>query len=366
MNNLSGVMGALTPPFRYVKPVVRDAVEFVQTDYPSLCLGAVALAFAALGTGSLLSSGIVDRPLSWLSGRKVCHVKPNETWKEKENRQERVFGALLFFTLSYLFASFASEKSCLVQRIRYRHAHHLSDRMKYVKDKLGADALKLDPKNPRPKVVWLVADASADGKGLLNPIYYEMNGGLNKVNTKANLRYEELSDCRQICSALKAAEGEAGKIDDLIISGHGTSSSIHWRQDSIFSDPKAGEELTSKNLKRYLPSSCFDSLKSDAKIFLQSCSTGANVRDGFAAKLSRISGREVVAAPKPVRMRISASNDGRILPKASDFSFVSGEWEAEPMRHFCPDGRFWDEKKGFLWGLVDILNWKGYFEPRSC
>jgi hypothetical protein len=172
----------------------------------------------------------------------------------------------------------------------------LDQREESVKRILGEESLKLDPDDPRPKLLYLVA--KNDFKGA-----FEVDDMLG-IGEKANLEtlskthdilYKVITSADEVCAEI-AKGSEIGELKSLIINAHGGPDTMDFSNDS---------ELQSLNGKLYatnrldaIPTTittyCFTGLSPDAEISLKSCSTGSTT-DGIAAAIARLSNRTVWA-----------------------------------------------------------------------
>lgn len=133
------------------------------------------------------------------------------------------------------------------------------------------------------EVLYLGASPDADYNGALDPsTSYSLPTCLDAIS---KLKYKTIHHPLQICEEIQSAS-ETGSVQDLVIGAHGSIRTMALSPTSIFKvfDP--------------LPANCFDGLAPTARIFLQSCSTGAHSlwRPNVAEWMSWISGKEVIAA----------------------------------------------------------------------
>ena len=166
-------------------------------------------------------------------------------------------------------------------------------REKNVEWLLGSDVLTVNEEDSRPKLLYLGVSQGADHNGFTSPL---LNSPiLAQLGSAYDLQYTEISRPGQICESIERAVGKGGvPLSGLWIKAHGTSNwiDLHHYSEPFFSDDLKG-----------LPKDCFHGLHPEATIVLDSCNTG-EADDGFAAQLSCVSERTVVASSKT--MTISA------------------------------------------------------------
>jgi hypothetical protein len=142
------------------------------------------------------------------------------------------------------------------------------------------------------EVLYLGASADTDYNGALDPSSpYSLPTCLDEIS---KLKYKIIRHPLQICEEIQSA-AKNSPVQDLVIGAHGSIRSMSLSPTSLF---KVFDQL---------PTNCFDGLASTARIFLQSCSTGAYSlwRPNVAEWISWISGREVIAPSAPISNRLA-------------------------------------------------------------
>lgn len=143
----------------------------------------------------------------------------------------------------------------------------------------------------KERVLYLAASAETDHNGAINPfLYLGFPNYFHAIvphclHKFSDVVYKTICHPLQICERIQSATKE-GPIQDLFIHAHGS--------------PYAMSLSTSSTFKVFdlLPQDCFDGLASKARIFLISCSTGADGlwQPNIAQWISWISNREVIAS----------------------------------------------------------------------
>lgn len=139
-----------------------------------------------------------------------------------------------------------------------------------------------------PDLLYLAASSEADHNGAFNPLRpSSLPRCLSEISA---LRYKVIQHPFQICEEIALA---GGSVKDLVIGGHGDEGAVTLSSTSSF------------QIFDVLPADCFAGLSNEARIFLDSCSTGKNSpwRPNVAEWLSAISGREVRAPAIDVKSK---------------------------------------------------------------
>jgi len=145
----------------------------------------------------------------------------------------------------------------------------------------------------KEQALYLAASAETDHNGAIDPFLYLGFPNFHTIvphclHKFSDVIYKTIRHPLQICERIQSAAKE-GPIQDLFISAHGA--------------PYAMSLSTSSTFKVFdlLPQDCFDGLASKARIFLISCSTGADGlwQPNIAQWISWISNREVIAPDIP-------------------------------------------------------------------
>jgi hypothetical protein len=177
---------------------------------------------------------------------------------------------------------------------------------------IGEHFLHLDPSDPRPKVLWLVA--SYDDNGALNP--RDNFEHLYRLHDLTDVKYQVIKHSEELCNAIQAAR-KVGNLQSVILNAHGSPFSIVLSlQHSI-------------SILQSLPQDCFAGMPEDAKIFLASCSGGSGlVPLNIAEWLAWESGKSVTAS------RGYTSSEGTLL------RFVNGSKVDIDFCHFTQRGSY--------------------------
>lgn len=234
---------------------------------------------------------------------------------------------------------------------------------------LGPEILRLDPKDPRPKLLFLLAEDDPNNSSAISKIYtkeqideqFENDDEVKQLRTQvregsdeagnimlakknleelllnqdfgiaasikfldvnSDVRFKIIKDPEELCTEIEAAS-KTGDLKSVILTGHGfdidneksyisiTSTSLLYSSypDLLSHLNMLTEELTP------LSERCFSKLAPDATIILNSCSSGKFLK-GIAGVLSRLS-KKIVYAPKgsPTANDLTFSQDVPPIPK---------------------------------------------------
>jgi hypothetical protein len=144
------------------------------------------------------------------------------------------------------------------------------------------------------EVLYLVGSSTADPDGAFDPIgqrgrfLYEIIAERTLamcLHQTTDLTYKVIEHPLQMCKEIALASSK-NPVQELVLGMHG------FRHEMVFNIP-----FSSFRVFDWLPSNCFDGLSRNARIFLQSCSTGGRSfwKPNMAEWMSWLSGREVVA-----------------------------------------------------------------------
>lgn len=159
----------------------------------------------------------------------------------------------------------------------------------------------------REKFLFLVAED--DHNGASNPS--NLASVLSRLAIKYDLKYSVISRPDQVCEVLKESSKKVGKIANIAIQGHGNTYGTHISGDNVWYNYFNSDRITSH---------CFDGLKSNGRILLLSCSTGAKLNgdpfDNAAYKIANLARRLVVAPTTnvaPALTDLLSSDQGQML-----------------------------------------------------
>jgi hypothetical protein len=159
----------------------------------------------------------------------------------------------------------------------------------------------------REKFLYLVAEE--DHNGASDPS--NLASVLSKLAIKYDLKYSVISNPDQVCNILKESSETVGKISNILIQGHGNKYGVHISGSNTWYNYFSFNKITHH---------CFDGLKSNGKILLMSCSTGAELNgdsfDNVAYKIANLARRLVVAPTikvAPAIADILSPNQGQMF-----------------------------------------------------
>ncbi len=142
----------------------------------------------------------------------------------------------------------------------------------------------------KERILYLAASAEVDHNGATDPFQSFGDENFDKtvphcIRKFSDVVYKTIRHPLQICERIQSAAKE-GPIQDLFIHAHGNPYTMGLSKSSRF------------KVFDLLPQDCFDGLASNARIFINSCRTGANglSQPNIAQWISWISNREVIAS----------------------------------------------------------------------
>ena len=260
--------------------VVGPVVTIAAMTDSTLCgiINGVSLTFH--GTVGMFHSGALDIPLSWLTGREVCHKPINESRNMKLRRYSLM--ALSAATAGFGGYLLATTPSPILKLLR---APSLKPKGPYEYERVANDfleghAITLRQDDPREKFLWLTAES--DWNGALEPTSLP----LLQLAHDTDLMFKQINSTSAICHQMDLAVKQGGSLlSGMVVSAHGTPNSMRLG---------VNDSLDVSNANFLI--NCGHLLKKGAYITLDSCNTG-DEPDGIAAAISRYIPSALVGAP---------------------------------------------------------------------
>ncbi len=180
---------------------------------------------------------------------------------------------------------------------------------RYTEEMLEETYASLDPAYKK-EVPLLVAIFNKDD---WNKAFYDDKNNLDKLRTYYRVMLFEIADADYFYKIIGETGQNYGKIDTLLIAGHGTPTSIEFYR-AIYINPKLsysnGQDLHTEDKKKL--SKLKENFVENPTVILIACSTGKNEKS-IGAVLSKIWGAEVWAPKEPSSLEeFILSDEGKI------------------------------------------------------